>query len=256
MILTSFNSIVQNPNFVNIVKTNSLAPYINYNNILKSFFLSVRGNFSHNKSNATFSNELNSEGFMVTEVIKQPNSLENYGFTFYLTKGFLGSFKTELTYAYNTIKNQLFFNNQFLDAVNKRQSIDFGLSWDKGSWFTLEYKAKLNFGTAETTGNQINNSILFQNLNLDIYTTKSTRINFGFDSSRAETSERSTIDKNILVNLSLYYKPSKKVNINASLTNIFDTQFFTTTSSYLNIVNVYQFSLRPRQFTLGLTYSL
>jgi len=114
----------------------------------------------------------------------------------------------------------------------------------------------LNFGTAETTGNQINNSILFQNLNLDIYTTKSTRINFGFDSSRAETSERSTIDKNILVNLSLYYKPSKKVNINASLTNIFDTQFFTTTSSYLNIVNVYQFSLRPRQFTLGLTYSL
>ncbi|HAH55497.1 MAG TPA: hypothetical protein DCM02_09545, partial [Flavobacterium sp.] len=34
VILTSFNSIVQNPNFVNIVKTNSLAPYINYNNIL------------------------------------------------------------------------------------------------------------------------------------------------------------------------------------------------------------------------------
>lgn len=256
VILTSFNSIVQNPNFVNIIRTNSLAPYVNYNNILKSFFLSVRGNFSHNKSDATFSNELSSEGFMVTEVIKQPNSLKNYGFALYVTKGFLGSFKTELTYAYNTIKNQLFFNNQFLDAVNKRQSIDFGLSWDKGSWFTLEYKAKLNFGTSQTTGNQINNSILFQNLNLDIYTTKSTRINLGLDSSRSETSERSTIDKNTLFNMSLYYKPSKKVIINASLINIFDTNYFTTTNSYLNIVNVYQFSLRPRQFTLGLTYSL
>jgi hypothetical protein len=77
---------VQNPNFVNIIRTNSLAPYINYNNILKVFF-KFKGNLNQNKSDATFANELNSEGFMVTEVIKQPNSL-NYGFTLYLTKGF------------------------------------------------------------------------------------------------------------------------------------------------------------------------
>lgn len=256
VILTSFNAMVQNPNFVNIIRTNSLAPYINYNNILKSFFLSLKGNLNQNKSDATFSNELNSEGFMVTEVIKQPNSLKNYGCTLYLTKGFLGSFKTELTYAYNISKNQLFFNNQFLDAINSRQSIDFGLSWDKGSWFTLEYKAKLNFGTSQTTGSQINNSILFQNLNLDIYTTNATRINFGLDSSRTETSKSSTVAKNTLFNMSFYYKPSKKVNINASLINIFDTQFFTTTNSYFNFVNVYQFSLRPRQFTIGFNYSL
>ncbi len=256
VILTSFNALVQNPNFVNTIRTNSFASYINYNNILKSFFLSLKGNLNQNKSDATFSNDLNSEGFMVTEVIKQPNSLKNYGFTLYVTKGFLGSFKTELTYAYNISKNQLFFNNQFLDAVNRRQSIDFGLSWDKGSWFTLEYKAKLNFGTSQTTGNQINNSILFQNLNLDIYTTSSTRINFGLDSSRTETSVSSTIDKNTLFNMSFYYKPSKKVSISASLINIFNTQFFTTTNSYFNFVNVYQFSLRPRQFTIGFNYSL
>lgn len=161
-----------------------------------------------------------------------------------------------MTYAYNTSKNQFFFNNQFLNAINRRQNIDFGLSWDKGSWFTLEYKAKLNFGTSQTTSNQINNSILFQNLNLDIYTTNSTRINFGLDSSRTETSVSSTIDKNTLFNMSFYYKPSKKVNISASLINIFDTQFFTTTNSYFNFVNVYQFSLRPRQFTIGFNYSL
>jgi hypothetical protein len=255
VILTSFNAMVQNPNFVNIIRTNSLAPYVNYNNILKSFFLSLKGNLNQNKSDATFANELNSQGFMVTEVIKQPNSLKNYGFTLYLTKGFLGSFKTELTYAYNTSKNQFFFNNQFLNAINRRQNIDFGLSWDKGSWFTLEYKTKLNFGNSQTTSNQISNSILFQNLNLDIYTTNSTRINFGLDSSRTETSVSSTIDKNTLFNMSFYYKPSKKVNISASLINIFDTQFFSTTNSYFNVVNVYQFPLRPRQFTIGFNYS-
>ncbi|MBU0940215.1 MAG: TonB-dependent receptor [Bacteroidetes bacterium] len=256
IILTSFNALVQNPNFVNTTRINSFTSYINYNNILKSFFLSLKGNLNQNKSDATFSNELNSDGFMVTEVIKQPNSLKNYGFTLYVTKGFLGSFKTELTYAYNISKSQLFFNDQFLDAINRRQSIDFGLSWDKGSWFTLDYKAKFNFGTSATTTNEINNSILFQNLNLDIYTTSSTRINFGLDSSRTATSKSDTSDQNTLFNMSFHYKPSKKVNINASLNNVFNTQFFRTTNSYFNFVNVYQFSLRPRQFTIGFNYSL
>ena len=38
LILTSFNALVQNPNFVNTTRINSFASYINYNNILKSFF--------------------------------------------------------------------------------------------------------------------------------------------------------------------------------------------------------------------------
>lgn len=256
IILTSYNTVVQNPNFINIIRTNSFLPSINYNNILKSLFFSLKGNLNQSKSDVTFSNELNSDGFFVTEVIEQPNSFKNYGFTLNLTKSFLGSFKTDFTYAYNIFKNQLFFNNQFLDAINRRHSLDFGLSWDRGSWFTFDYKAKLNLGSSETTSNQISNLFLFQNLSLDVYTSNSTRINFGLDSSRTETSESSKIDKNTLFNMSFYYKPSKKLSINASLINIFDTQFFTTTNSYLNFVNVYQFSLRPRQFTLGLNYSL
>jgi hypothetical protein len=47
---------------------------------------------------------------------------------------------------HTTAVKPIFFNNQFLNAINRRQNIDFGLSWDKGSWFTLEYKTKLNFG--------------------------------------------------------------------------------------------------------------
>jgi hypothetical protein len=37
LILTSFNAMVQNPNFVNIIRTIHL-PLYNYNNILKVFF--------------------------------------------------------------------------------------------------------------------------------------------------------------------------------------------------------------------------
>lgn len=256
VILKSYNTLVQNPNFINIIRTNFFLPSINYNNILKSFYFSLKGNFNQSKSDVTFSNELNDEGFFTTEIIEQPNFIKNHGFTLNLTKSFLGSFKSDFTYAYNVSKNQLFFNNEFLDAINRRHSLDLGLIWDRGSWFTLEYKAKLNLGFSETSSNQISNSFLFQNLNFDIYTSNSTRINFGLDSSRTETSESTKINENTLFNMSFHYKPSKKLNINASLINIFDTQFFTTTNSYLNFVNVYQFSLRPRQFTLGLNYSL
>jgi hypothetical protein len=62
---------------------------------------------------------------------------------------------------HTTAVKPIFFNNQFLNAINRRQNIDFGLSWD-GSWFTLEYKTKLNFGNSQTTSNQISNSILFK----------------------------------------------------------------------------------------------
>jgi hypothetical protein len=32
---------------------------------------------------------------------------------------------------HTTAVKPIFFNNQFLDAINRRQNIDFGLSWDK-----------------------------------------------------------------------------------------------------------------------------
>jgi hypothetical protein len=63
---------------------------------------------------------------MVTEVIKQPNSLKNYGFTFIFNKRVLGSFKTELTYIYNSSKTNFFLIINF-NAINRRQNIDFGL---------------------------------------------------------------------------------------------------------------------------------
>jgi hypothetical protein len=43
---------------------------------------------------------------MVTEVIKQPNSLKNYGFTLYLTKVLVPL--KQKTYAYNSSKTNFF----------------------------------------------------------------------------------------------------------------------------------------------------
>lgn len=256
LILTNFNLLVQNPNFVNKLTTNSFTPYFNYSNILRSFFFSVTGNWNQSSSDVTFSNQLSNEGFIVTEVIEQPNFINNYGVTSNLTKGFLGSFKTDITYSYNYMQNKLFFNNKPIDAINNQHRINFDLSWDRGSWFTLEYKTRLNFGTSRISNNLIKNSILFQSLAIDFYTSSSTRLQFGFDSARTTTSVSNNIDTNTLFNSSFFYKPSKKINLNVSLLNVFDTPFFSTINSISNFVNVYQFSLRQRQLTFGFTYSL
>lgn len=256
LILTSYNSLVQNPNYINKLKTQSVAPYLNYSNILKSFFFSLRGNWNHSKSDVTFSNVLSDEGFVVTNIVKLPNSIDNFGLSVNLTKGFLGSFNSDLTYSYNYAQNNLFFNEQLLNAINRRHGIDFQLTWDSGSWYTLEYMAKLNFGSSQLPNNEIKNSTIFQTANLDFYTSSTTRLHFGIEYARAETSASNDTNNNTLFNMSFFYKPSKKLFLRTSLLNIFDTQFFTTTNSSANYVNFHQFSLRQRQLTIGLTYSI
>ncbi|WP_339622768.1 TonB-dependent receptor [uncultured Winogradskyella sp.] len=256
VVLTNYNSLVQNPNIINKSKSETITPFLNYSNILKSFFLKLNGKWNRSKSNITFVNQLSEQGFFTTEVVERPNSVNNYGISLNLTKGFLGSFSTDLSYAFSYAENELFFNNQFLNAINRRHSLDFGFSWDKGNWYSIEYEGKLNFGTSELPNNKIENSFLFQTVNLDFYTSSSTRIHFGLESSKTSTSTNNNINRNALFNVSFYYKPSKKLYFKASVLNIFDTKFFSTTVNGVNFVNVSQFSLRPRQFSLGLTYSL
>jgi hypothetical protein len=256
VVLKNYNSLVQNPRFVNRLRTKSISPSINYSNILRSFIFKISGQYNNNKSDITFVNQLNDQGFFITEVINRPNNTNNYGVSLSLTKGLSRSFKTDLSYSYNYSETELFFNNQFLISTNAGHSIDLGVSWDKGSWYALDYKIKLNTGTSELPNNKVNNLFLFQTTNLNFYTGSKTRLNVGLESARTNTSSSPVSNINTLFNTSFYYEPSKKIFFKASLLNIFDTPFFTTTNSSVNFVNFSQFSLRPRQFTIGLTYSL
>lgn len=256
VVLRNYNSLVQNPNIINRIRKESVNPFFSYTDILKSLFLKLNAKWSQNKSDVTFVNQLSDDGFFTTQAIRRPNLVNNYSFTLNITKGFLGRFSTNLNYSFNYGENELFFNNEFIETVNRNHGIDFGFSLDNGSWYSLEYKANLTLGTSELPNNKVDNSLLFQTVNLDLYTSTTTRFNFGIESSRITTSESVGISSNTLFNASFYYKPSKKLYLNASMLNIFDTSFFSTTNSRVNFVNVSQFSLRQRQFTLGFTYSL
>ncbi len=255
LILSSFNTLVQNPFFVNKTKTQSITPYLNYDNILRSFYLNINAGWELTNSDVTFSSEVNPNGFITNNVILRPNTFLSYRLGTTIRKSFLGSFSTTLIYNYRYSENELFFNSEFLKSLNKSHNIDFEISWDKGTWFAAAYKANAFYSSSILPMNQIDNKALFQTATLDFYTSQVTRISFGTEAATATTSRTAKADTNVLFNAQFFYKPSSKMFFSAGLLNIFNTDFFTTTNSLANIVNVYQFSLRPRQFTVGWNYS-
>ncbi len=255
LILSSFNTLTQNPFFINKTKTQSVNPYLNYDNILQSFYININAGWERTNSDVTFASELNPNGFITNNVILRPNTFLSYRIGTTIRKSFLGSFSATLNYNFRYTENELFFNNEFLNSRNKSHNIDFEISWDKGTWFAAGYKANAFYSSSLLQINQIDNKALFQTATLDFYTSKVTRISFGTEAATATTSQTEYTDTNVLFNAQFFYKPSSKMFFSAGLLNIFDTDFFTTTNSLANIVNVYQFSLRPRQFTVGWNYS-
>jgi len=255
IILNSYNSLVQNPQVINRMKSESITPYVSYSDIIRSFIVTFRGNLTQRQSEVTFSYELNNAGFTVTNIINRPNTVDNKNVSLHLSKGILGSVNAKLSYELNFTQNELFFNNKYIESANRNHKIDVGLSWDNGSWYSLEYKANFNYGTSAIQNNKINNSFIFHAVDFDFYTSANTRLHFGVESAQASTSS-SKNNRNTLFNMSFFYKPSKKLFLKAAATNIFDSSTFTTTFSSGNGINVTQFDLRPRQFTIGLTYSL
>lgn len=255
VILNSINSLVQNPQFINKLKTEAITPFVSYSDIIKSFIVTVRGNLSRRQSDVTFSYDIGNDGFTVTNIIDRPNTVENKNMSVHLSKGVLGSVNAKLSYELSFTDNELFFNNQFIESENRNHKIDVGLSWDNGSWYSLDYKANFNYGTSAVQNNKINSTFIFHTVNLDFYTSASTRLHFGVESAQAATSSSGN-NRNTMSNMSFFYKPSKKLFLKAAVTNIFDTSTFTTTFSSGNGINLTQFELRPRQFTIALTYSL
>jgi len=256
VVLENYNSLVQNPDIINKTTSQLISPFLNYSNIIKSFFFNIKGRLSQRESDVTFINQLNEEGFVFTEVVERPTNLKNASISMNVSKGFLGAFNSSLSYEYNYTENELFFNNEFLNTINNRHGISLNLSFDDGNWYALQYNARLNLGNSELIDRTVNNSNLFQTVDLDFYMSQSTRLNFGLESVRTSTSTNEDINNNTLFNISFFYKPSKKTYFRASLINMFNTSFFTTTNNGANFINTSQFSLRPRQFTIGFTYSL
>lgn len=254
VILQSFNSLIQNPEIINQYKINSINAQLSYSNIFKSFFARFGFQCSNNQSQITISNEVGANGFLVNKILDRQNTIKNYGYSIDLSKGILGVLNTNLKYNFNQGENQLYFNQQFLKSITKSHRIETSINWDTSKWFGLNYNLKYNYFTSSFSNSKVNNSFLNHKITADFYTSATTRIQLFAESSQIKS--LNTNGSNYMFNADFYYKPSKKIIYKAAFTNIFNTDSFLTSMGGINSVSVSQFQLRPRQFTVGVTYSL
>ena len=256
LVLSNFSNLYQNPNAVNVTKTNSANAFLGYTDILSGFMFSSNFSVDDVVSDFTFSSQIDEDGLLQTVAIDRPNSTRVLSSSTYFTKSFFNWLKADLVYTFSDRESEQFFNDelQFNSTIAHFTSLEFEI--DNNSWYSLFYKGTVNYFESKINDFEATNLYFKHDVEIDFYTSSKTRINFGIESIFTKQSTNTTTNQNSLFNASFYYKPNKRLFLRASLINILDETVFTTARSNANFISRSQFSLRPRQFTIGLNYSL
>lgn len=256
LILTSPTGLFRNPDAINETRNLAISGTIAHTNILKGLILSNRTNYNRSESDFTISSSIDAAGQLQAEAIQLPNQSIQFSNTTSLNKRFFSILKTEWSYDYTLFLSEQIFNGSQQDARNARHSLAAELGIDNNTWYGITYKSQLNLGSSSAAGFKASNTFFKNDLTLDFYMSSKSRLNVGLESVSSSFSSSDVVNLNTLFNASFHYKPSKKLFLRASLNNIFNEGFFTTARNGANFISQSQFTLRPRQFTIGLNYSL
>ena len=255
IVLKDYRSIFRNPEKINVTRTGIGLFNIGYSNILKGFLFSNSSSFSESNSDFILSSSIDASGLVQMEAINLPNKSINLNNTTNLTKSFFRILKTDLKYKFDKIISNQIFNNIEQNTNSTIHTINVGINIDNNTWYGFKYNGLVRLGNNKANGFNTSNTFFKHNLEIDFYTSSKSRINFETESVFTSFSASDINNKNSLFNMSFFYKPSKKLFFTASLNNVFNEQFFSTIDSNTNYVSEYKFSLRPRQFTVGLSFS-
>ena len=255
LILKNYRSLYRNPEKINITRNVLGILNFGYTNILEGFMFSNTSSLSESNSDFITSSSIDSNGLIQTEAINTPNKRINFTNTTSLNKSFFRILKTDLKYTFNQVNSNQIFNNIEQKTNSIIHSVNIGINIDNNTWYAFKYNGLARFGQSKSNGYNTSNTFLKHNLELDFYTSSKTRINLETESVFTSFSSSDVGNKNRLFNTSFYYKPSKKIFFRASFNNILNEKFFSTIQSSSNFVSESKFSLRPRQFTIGLNFS-
>ncbi|PRP66819.1 TonB-dependent receptor [Nonlabens agnitus] len=254
--LRDFTSLGRNPDAINVTRATSAMFFINYDDILSGFFFNNATRFNDNTSDFTFSSNIDKNGLIQTIAIERENNSTSFSNSSNFTKRFFRILRTDLRYSFSYFEGEQFFNGNAQEFKNTNHSINLELGLDNNTWYGITYNGGFNYGISKVTNLRNTNLFLKHKLELDFYTSSKSRLNVGLESVSSTTSTNDVTNNNTLTNISYYYKPNKKLFLRASMNNIFNEDFFTTVQNSSNFISQSQFSLRPRQFTIGLNYSL
>lgn len=255
LVLKNYRSLYRNPEKINVTRNTFGIFSIGYSNVLKGMFFRNSTSLSTSESDYVLSSSLDSNGLIQIEALNLPNKRIYLTNTTSLTKSFFRILKTDLKYRINKAESNHVFNKIPQKITSIVHSVNVGIGLDNNTWYGINYNSTVNFSTVKSNGFSTSNTFLKHNLDLDFYTSSKTRFNLGIESVFTSFTSSNVTNKNTLFNAAFYYKPSKKLFLRAAFNNIFNEKFFTTIQSSSNFVSESQFSLRPRQFTIGLNFS-
>lgn len=256
VVLTSPTGLYRNPDAINKTDKLSFTGTVSHTNILKGLILSNRINYSRTQSDFTISSFIDPAGQLQVAAVALPNLATQFSNSTSLNKRFFNILKTEWSYTYYLFLNKQIFNDIAQNAKNTRHILRTELGIDNNTWYGVTYKGQFSFGNSSASGFKATNSFIKHDVILDFYTSAKSRINLGMESVTTSFSSSDVVNINSLFNASFHYKPTKKLFLRASINNILNEAFFTTAQNSANFISQSQFSLRPRQFTIGLNYSL
>lgn len=257
IVLNSFNSLFRNPNEVNQTVSHEIAMFISYSDITKGTFIKNTTTWSNMISDYVFSNSITSDGLLEVNALKQ----QNESVLFKNTTSFSRRMFKNLSF-YTSFTSQLNVTNQIFNGVALRNKVlnyilNLKLEWSNSNWYSVSYDLNYQLGSTVLSNHpNVNNVFQLHEAELNFYFSKKSRLSFDIATAVSTFSNSTDVNVNSVFNSNFYFKKSQKFLLNASLQNILNQKFFTSAITGDNFSSLDQFSLRPFQFSVGITYNL
>jgi hypothetical protein len=255
IILKDYNSLFRNPDAVNVTRNKLCTFNVGYSNILKGILFNNMTSFTNSVSDYIMSSSIDENGLIQIDAVNLPNERTSFTNATRINKRFFRILKTVLEYKYNKITLDQIFNNIQQETTSTSHSLNYSFSVDNNTWYVLKYEGIANFNEDRSNSFKSSNVFFKHDFSFDFYLSKKSRLNIELETVLTSFSSSDVKNRNTLFNAVFYHKVSKKIFFRTSFNNIFNEKFFKTIQSNANFVSQSQFSLRPRQLTIGLNFS-
>ena len=229
---------------------------VNYKNPIKSLFGSLNYRFSNSKNNLIYNQTMDENGNSILVTEENDNSSINHSVSGKISKYFsdIGStvgFNTN----YTTQKQAQVFNGEFIYFRNYGWIMGAKINTNPWDWFSFEYDGKVLLNQNQINKHSAHKINSFQHsFSLNFYLFDNHFFQFRTDYFRNDFNS----DKHETIFSDLKYRftfPKTKIDLEASWTNIFSQDYFTTVSNSSIYYSQQTSKLRPSEFFLSIKFS-
>ncbi|MDQ1804477.1 carboxypeptidase regulatory-like domain-containing protein [Chryseobacterium sp. PTM-20240506] len=223
---------------------------IEYRNPLNNLFFNVNYRYSDAKRNLISNPTINGAGYTIMNYKEQDNHVLNNGYSAEVGKYF-PKFKTNasLSYSNNTVKSDLFLNND--SYTNKNNSQSYGIKFNNTyfSWMSIDYNASISRTKQTSVGKVSSNATrtgFTHNLGLFFYPIENHTVGFNWDQVNTNAAEQKY--HNGFYDVSYQFTwAKKKIDFELKWMNIANKKVFETYDINTTNITYTRYQLRPSQ---------